>query len=99
VGSSLTDLRAFPLTARREAGYQLYRVQHGLEPSDWKPLRTVGPGVREIRIQEEGQYRVIYVAKTVDALYVLHAFRKKSRKTPKRDLEIAKRRLKRIREK
>ena len=93
----MTDLRAFPLTARREAGYQIYRVQQ--EPSDWKPLRSVGPGVREIGIQDEGQYRIIYVARSVDAIYVLHAFRKKSRKTSKRDIEIARQRLKQIREK
>ena len=94
VGSALEDLRAFPRAPRREAGYQLDRVQFGLEPSDWKPMTTVGRGVREIRISHEGQYRVIYVAKTGDAVYVLHAFQKKTRKTRKQDIEIAKRRFK-----
>lgn len=95
----MTDLRTFPLSARREAGYQLFRVQHGEDPSDWKPLRTVGPGVREIRIQDEGQYRIIYVANMANAVHVLHAFGKKSRRTLKRDIEIARRRLKQIRDK
>ncbi|MDH3748705.1 MAG: type II toxin-antitoxin system RelE/ParE family toxin [Gammaproteobacteria bacterium] len=97
VGSALDDLRAFPRAPRREAGYQLDRVQFGLEPSDWKPMPTVGRGVREIRIHHEGQYRVIYVAKFDDAVYVLHAFHKKTQKTRKQDIEIARRRLKKIR--
>ncbi len=99
VGSALADLRAFPRAPRREAGYQLDRVQFGLEPNDWKPLTTVGSGVREIRIHHEGQFRVIYVAKLDDAVDVLHAFQKKTQKTRKQDLEIARRRLKAIKEK
>lgn len=94
VGSALEDLRALPRAPRREAGYQLDRVQYGLEPSDWKPLTAVGRGVREIRIHHEGQYRVIYVTKINDAVYVLHAFRKKTQKTRKQDVDIARRRLK-----
>ena len=97
VGSVLEDLRAFPRVPRREAGYQLNRVQFGLAPSDWKPMTPVGRGVREIRIHHEGQYRVIYVAKIDDAIYVLHAFQKKTQKTRKQDIEIARRRLKDIR--
>lgn len=92
------DLRAFSGAVRRKAGYQLYRVQQGQEPSDWRPVKTVGSGVREIRIQEDGQYRVIYVSSTADAVHVLHAFRKKTRATPKQDIEIAKRRLKQVTE-
>ena len=99
VGSVLEDLRAFPRAPRREAGYQLERVQLGLEPSDWKPMTTVASGVREIRIHDDGQYRVIYVAKFDDAVYVLHAFQKKTQKTRKQDIEMAKRRLKTITEK
>jgi len=99
VGSALEDLRAFPRAPRREAGYQLDRVQYGLEPSDWKPMTTVGGGVREIRIRHEGQYRVIYVAKIDNAVHVLHAFQKKTQKTRKQDIEIARRRLKVIQEK
>ena len=97
VGSVLKDLQAFPRAPRREAGYQLRRVQIGRQPSDWKPMSTVGRGVREIRIHYEGQYRVIYVAKIDDAVYVLHAFRKKTQKTRKQDIEIARQRLKEIR--
>ena len=97
VGSALEDLRAFPRAQRREAGYQLDRVQFGLEPSDWKPMNNVSRGVREIRIHHEGQFRVIYVAKFDDAVYVLHAFRKKTQKTRKQDIEIARRRFQEIR--
>jgi phage-related protein len=89
-GSSLDDLRAFPMAARREAGYQLDRVQNGQEPDDWKPMNTVGQGVREIRIRDAaGTFRVIYVAKFADAVYVLHCFQKKTEKTSKADVDLA----------
>src|SRR3954469_20868416 len=89
-GGALDELRAFPEAARREAGYQLDQVQRGREPDDWKPMNTVGPGVREIRIRDtDGAFRVIYVAKFEDAVYVLHCFQKKSQKTRKADLDLA----------
>jgi phage-related protein len=89
-GSALDDLRAFPVSARREAGYQIDLVQQGGEPDDWKPITTVGQGVREIRIRDEvGAYRVIYVAKFADAVYVLHCFQKKTQKTSKADIDLA----------
>ena len=89
-GSALEDLRAFPEAARREAGHQLDQVQHGREPDDWKPMNTVGRGVREIRIRDAaGVFRVLYVAKFDDAVYVLHCFRKKTQKTGKADLDLA----------
>jgi phage-related protein len=77
----------------------LDRVQFGLPPSDWKPMTTVGVGVREIRIHHEGQYQMIYVAKIDDTVHVLHAFQKKTQKTRKQDIDIARRRLKEIKEK
>ncbi|WP_184298843.1 type II toxin-antitoxin system RelE/ParE family toxin [Roseateles oligotrophus] len=93
-GSSLDDLRAFPLDARREAGYQLDLVQGGRDPDDWKPMNTVGSGVREIRVRDAaGAFRVIYVAKLADAVYVLHCFQKKTEKTSKPDLDLAARRF------
>jgi len=96
-GSSLDELKAFPVDAKREAGFQLDRVQHDLEPLDWKPMKTVGAGVREIRIRcADGAYRVIYTVKVGDAVYVLHAFQKKTQRTPHRAIELAKRRLKEI---
>src|SRR5262245_29426643 len=88
LGSSRRDLRAFPALARRLAGFQLRRVQQGLDPDDWKPMQTVGPGVREIRIHTTGAHRVFYVASHAEATYVLHAFEKKTRKTSARDLRI-----------
>lgn len=76
-GSALDDLRAFPVAARREVGYQLDRVQQGGEPDDWRPMRTVGPGAREIRVRNEtGAFQVIYVAKFSDAVYVFNCFQK-----------------------
>lgn len=88
-GSSLDDLRAFPLAAKREAGHQLDQVQNGHEPDDWKPMNSVGKGVKEIRIRDAaGAFRLIYIAKLADALYVLHCFQKKSEKTSKTDLDL-----------
>ena len=88
LGSSRSDLRAFPALARRLAGFQLRRVQQGLDPDDWKPMQTVGPGVREIRIHIAGAHRVFYVTTRAEAIYVLHAFEKKTQKTSARDLRI-----------
>ena len=93
LGSSLEDLRAFPAGARREAGYQVGRVQQGLMPSDWKPMTTVGPGVIEIRIHTGVEHRIFYVAKFEEAVYVLHAFEKRTRQTPQLEIELARKRL------
>lgn len=93
VGSSRADVRAFPADARRIAGFQLWRVQRGLDPNDWEPMPTVGAGVREIRVHTELEHRVLYIAKFTEGVYVLHAFEKRSRKTPQRELEIAGHRL------
>jgi phage-related protein len=87
------DLRNFPEEARREAGQQLFQVQLGEDPDDWKPMETVGPGVREIRVREKsGAYRVMYIAKFAKAIYVLHCFQKKTQKTAPNDLALAQRR-------
>ncbi|MBS0473145.1 MAG: type II toxin-antitoxin system RelE/ParE family toxin [Proteobacteria bacterium] len=90
VGDSLEAIRDFPFVARKRAGYQIQRLQDGEEPEDWKPMRVVGPGACEIRVRDDsGAYRVIYVAKFEEAVYVLHAFQKKSQATSKRDLDLA----------
>lgn len=86
-GDSLQRIREFPDGARHEAGHQLRRAQSGREPEDWKPMTSVGAGVREIRIHHDGEFRVLYVAKFAEAIYVLHAFQKKARKTPQRDID------------
>jgi phage-related protein len=96
LGSSLQMVREFPALAKREVGHQLDRIQHGLDPTDWKPVKSIGRGVREIRIQHEGLYRVIYVASFEEIIYVLHAFQKKSRKTNRQDLDTAKRALQEV---
>lgn len=93
LGSALRDLKEFPLLARREAGYQIDRVQHGFDPDDWKPMPTIGLGVREIRVRDtDGAFRVIYVASLRDAVYVLHCFQKKTQKTSQPDLALAEKR-------
>ena len=90
IGSSLEDLRAFPVDARREAGYQIDRVQRGSAPESWKPVPTIGVGVKEIRIRDvSGQFRVIYIAKFAEAVYILHSFHKKAQKISRKDLELA----------
>jgi phage-related protein len=91
VGSSREDLRDFPESARETAGHQLFKVQQGKEPDDWKPMSTVEAGVQEIRIWDEsGAYRVLYVSKFEEAVYLLHVFEKRSQKTAKGDVQLAK---------
>ncbi|MDY6994900.1 MAG: type II toxin-antitoxin system RelE/ParE family toxin [Pseudomonadota bacterium] len=90
IGTSYKDLLEFPVEARRDVGYQLHRLQNGLDPEDWKPMKTIKAGVRKIRISEDGKiFRVIYVAKFANKVYVLHAFQKKTQKTSSKDIDIA----------
>ncbi|MCX7063277.1 MAG: type II toxin-antitoxin system RelE/ParE family toxin [Proteobacteria bacterium] len=90
LGDSLQRLREFPEDVRHDAGYQLDRVQRGEQPDDFKPMRSIGRGVEEIRLRDErGAFRVVYTARIRDAVYVLHAFQKKTRATSKHDIEIA----------
>jgi phage-related protein len=97
LGDSLDNLRAFPERARRDAGFQLDRVQRGLDPDDWKPMTTVGPGVREIRVWDaSGAFRVVYVASFEEAIYELHAFPKKTQRTSPRDLALAQSRFREL---
>lgn len=93
LGSSLADVRAFPAEAKRAAGYQLGRVQQGLMPADWKPMTSVGAGVYEIRIHTDLEHRVFYVAKYEEAVYVIHAFEKRTARTREADIALARRRL------
>lgn len=93
VGSSLDDLKQLPEDVVQIAGYQLHRVQSGLEPNDWKPMKNIGQGVREIRIRESTNVcRIIYLVRTDDGVYVLHAFQKKTRKTAQKHINLARRR-------
>ena len=94
VGSSYADLRVLPDTARQQLGRGLHKVQMGGQPSNWRPMNTVGPGVIEIRVMAEGAFRLIYVAKFAEGIYVLHVFQKKGRKTSPLDLELARARFK-----
>jgi phage-related protein len=96
-GDALDALRLFPREARRMSGFQLDRVQRGLEPLDWKPMSSVGAGVREIRVRDDsGAYRVMYVAKFEEAVYVLHCFQKKTQAAPKRDIDLAEQRYREL---
>mgnify|MGYP001605405226 CR=1 FL=1 len=91
VGSSRDDLRELPESVKETAGHQLFKVQQGKEPDDWKPMSSVGAGVQEIRVWDEsGTYRMLYVAKFEEAVYVLHVFEKRSQKTAKGDIQRAK---------
>lgn len=93
LGDSLECVRDFPPEARRAAGYQLERVQAGLMPSDWKTMPGAGLGVYELRVRDGGAYRVIYVVKFPEAIYVLHAFQKKTQKTAAVDMALARERF------
>lgn len=94
LGDSLACIREFPLDPRSEAGHQVREVQKGNDPADWKPMKEVGPGVREIRVREaSGAFRVVYLATRADCVLVLHAFQKKTQQTAQRDIELAARRL------
>jgi len=98
LGDSLERLREFPEDARHDAGYQLEQVQRGEQPDDFKPMPSIGKGVEEIRVRDDsGIYRVIYTARLADAVYVLHAFQKKTQATAKRDIELATERFQQLR--
>jgi phage-related protein len=98
IGGSLDDLKAFPDSARQSAGHQLSKIQHGELPDDWKSMGAIGVGVSEIRVRDAaGIFRVIYVARFGNAIYVLHAFQKKSQKTSWQDVDLARKRFRSIR--
>jgi phage-related protein len=92
IGTSKQDIAQFPLDAKRKAGFQLRAVQRGETPTDFKPISIIGKGVEEIRIKTGEAYRIFYVARFAEAVYVLHAFNKKTQKTAKKDIEIGKQR-------
>ena len=97
LGDSLKRLRDFPERARHDTGYQLDKVQRGDQPDDFKPMPAIGKGVEEIRVSDSsGNHRVIYLARRAEAVYVLHAFHKKTQATPRKDLEIAKGRFRQL---
>lgn len=96
VGSSLEDIRDFPKDAAKEMGYNLNLVQNGETPDDWKTMRTIGTGVKELRVHLKSEYRTIYVANRKNAIYVLHCFVKKTKRTANKELQLARMRLKEI---
>jgi phage-related protein len=93
VGNAREELRGFPVDARRRAGFELDQVQRGLLPTDWRPMASIGSGVLEIRIHTGVEHRVFYIAKFEEAVYVLHAFEKKQKKTSRQDTELGRARL------
>ena len=95
LADTLDEIRSFPLDVRKDIGTELRRVQRGVEPMDWKPMTSVGAGVREIRVRDAtGGSRVIYVLNKAEAIFVLNAFQKKTQKTRKHELALAALRLK-----
>ena len=96
LADSRDRLREFPDEARGVAGFELWEVQRGKEPTDWKPMPSVGIGVKEIRVHVGGAFRILYVAKFAEAVYVLHTFQKKGRKPPKAELDLARTRFREL---
>jgi phage-related protein len=96
VGTSRDDLNRFPVAARRRMGYELELLQRGFQPTDFKSMPAVGPGVQELRIRAGGAFRVFYVAKFEEAIYVLHAFQKRSRRTSRADIDLGARRYREV---
>ena len=95
MGSSKADLKAFPAAVMDDMGHQLFLVQCGLEPDDWKPVTTVGTGVKEVRVKDgAGIFRAVYLATRPEAVYVPHCFQKKTQQTAQRDIELARKRFK-----
>ena len=96
-GDSLDALRSFPTQARRDAGYQIDRLQRGYAPDDWKPMPSIGSGVCEIRLRDRsGAFRVIYLARLDDAIHIIHCFQKKTQKTASSDIEVARQRYREL---
>jgi phage-related protein len=97
MGSRREDLGEFPEAVQDSVGFDLYRVQCGLEPKAWKSMTSVGTGVKEIRVRDEaGIFRMIYLATRPEGVYVLHCFQKKTQRTSRSDLELATKRFKSI---
>ncbi len=97
LGNSLDELRSWPTAVTQDVGAELLAIQEGRDPSDWKPIPIIGAGVKELRIADSNnQYRVVYLAKFMEAIYVLHAFEKKTQKTSPRDLNLAEKRYKEL---
>jgi phage-related protein len=93
IGNSYKALTAFPREIKQAAGFQLHLIQQGHDPDDWKPMQGIGANVREIRVHVAGEHRIIYLAKFAEGVYILHAFQKKTQKTAKKDLDIARARF------
>lgn len=96
MGSAKNDLSGFPLEARRKIGFQLRSVQKGQDPTDFKSMSVIGRGVEEIRVRAGDAYRVFYIARFKEAVYVLHAFQKKAQKTSKQDIELGQQRYRKV---
>ncbi|PVV05668.1 MAG: hypothetical protein B6D77_18575 [gamma proteobacterium symbiont of Ctena orbiculata] len=96
IGTSYKVVGNWPKAVKQAAGYQLHLLQQGFEPDDWKPMKIIGSGVREVRLHTEGEYRVLYIAKFEEGVYVLHAFEKKTQKTSNADIQMAKDRFREL---
>jgi len=96
-GDSREVLQAFPEEVRQNLGFQLWQLQQGERPGDYRPLPSIGTGVFELRDQDErAWYRVVYLSRINDVIYVLHCFEKKSREMTRKEFGKAKQRLKAV---
>lgn len=96
-GNSREILQSFPEGARENLGFDLWRLQQGERPGDYRPVPSIGVGVFELRDQDErAWYRIVYLSRTSDVIYVLHCFEKKGREILRREFEVAKQRLKNV---
>jgi phage-related protein len=96
LGDSRDRVSEFPDEARQASGFELWEVQQGNEPTAWRPMPTVGLGVNEITVRAGGAFRLLYVARFAEAVYVLHAFQKKTRKTGEADISLARKRFREL---
>ena len=94
--SSKDDLLNFSPEARRKSGFQLRAIQRGRPPADFKPMAIVGSGVEEIRIRADGAYRIFYIARFEEAVYILHCFQKKTQRTASQDIELGQNRYQKL---
>jgi phage-related protein len=97
-GDSREVISSFPDEAKHNLGFDLRLLQQGQQPTDYRAMSSIGPGVFELRDQDErAWYRVIYLSRVRDVIHVLHCFEKRSRQTPLREINVARQRLKAVR--
>lgn len=95
-GNSEKALERFPERAQDVLAREIARLSRGEDPLHWRPMPSIGPGAREIRVRVGRQFRAIYVTTLPEAVYILHVFEKKSQQTSGPDLELARVRFRQL---